>query len=169
MFTPDVTSGLIDNLSDVQPRNHLYVRAGGTNLAVSFPLATIGWADGFHQLTAVAYEGSHVRTQTRITLPVWVQNSSVSATMTLTDLAATNSVQGTYHIQVSANTNNVSSIMLFSTGGMIGSVTNQQSPSFTIGATNLGVGLHPFYALVQTSDGLTYRTQPQWVRFVPGP
>ena len=168
-FTPDTTSGLNDNLSDVQPRNHLYARAGATNLAVSFPLTTTALADGFHELTAAAYEGSHVRTQTRSTMPVWVQNSGLSATMTLVDLGATNSVQGAYHIQVAANTNNVNSIALFGTGGVIASTTNQASTSFTIGGTNLGVGLHPFYALVQTSSGSAYRTQTQWVRFVAGP
>jgi uncharacterized protein (TIGR03790 family) len=169
MFTPAATSNLDDNLGDVQPRNHLYVRAGVTNLAMSFPLATTALADGFHELAAVAYEGSHIRTQTRITLPVRVQNSPLSATMTLVDLAATNSVQGTYHIQVTANTNNVSSISLFSTGGILATATNQASASFTVNGPTLGVGLHQFYSLVQTASGLTYRTQPQWVRLVPGP
>src|SRR5206468_2901637 len=110
---PSVESSLNDNLSDVQPRNHVYVRAGATNLALSFPLATSAFADGFHELTAVAYEGSHVRTQTKTTIPVVVRNSSLNATMTLLDLGTTNSVQGVYHLQVIANTNRVSSIELF--------------------------------------------------------
>ena len=94
IFTPSATSKMDDNIGDVQPRNHIYVRVGATNLTVNFPLATTALADGYHDLTAVAYEGSSVRTQTRTTLPVRVQNSPLSATMTLLDLAATNSVRG---------------------------------------------------------------------------
>src|SRR5205814_2973937 len=70
------------NLSDLQPRNHLFVAAGATNLALTFALNTMTLADGFHDLTAAAYEGTHVRTQTRIFLPVRVQNSTLSATLT---------------------------------------------------------------------------------------
>src|SRR5206468_1725095 len=110
---PSVESGLSGNLTDMQPRNHLYIRAGATNLGLTFPLDTTALADGFHDLTAVAYEGSSVRTQARISVPVQVQNSGLNATLTLVDLTPTNSVQGTYHIQVAANTNNVSAIRLF--------------------------------------------------------
>ena len=122
--------------------------------------------NGFHELTAVAYEGSHVRTQTRTTLPVRFQNTSLNASMTLLDLGSTNSVQGTYHIQVTANTSGISSIQLFSTGGLLDTATAQSAAVFTINGSTLGVGLHPFYALVKTTGGLTFRTQPQWVRFV---
>jgi hypothetical protein len=169
IYTPSATSKLDDNIGDVQPRNHVYLRAGTTNLTVNFPLITTALADGYHDLTAVAYEGSSVRTQTRTTLPVRVQNSSLSATVTLLDLAATNSVQGTYHIQVTANTNNVSSISLFSTGGTLSTAPNQSSATFTVNGPALGVGLHQFYSIVQTASGLSYRTQPQWVRLVAGP
>jgi uncharacterized protein (TIGR03790 family) len=160
---PAVQVSLNDNLSDLQPRNHVYVRAGATNLVLTFPLNTTTLADGYHELTAVAYEGSHVRTQTRATLPVFVQNTSLSAAMTLLDLSDPSPVQGTYHIQVTANTNNVTAISLFTTGGLLATVPNQSTATFTINGPSLGVGLHPFYALVQTSAGLQYRTQPQSV------
>lgn len=160
---------LTQNLSDLQPRNHLYITAGAAKLAVSFLLDTAALADGYHELTAVAYEGSHVRTQTQTTLPVWVQNSSLSATLTLLDLPETAPVEGTYHIQVAANTNTVSGIGLFSTGGLLGSVLNQSAATFTFSGSTLGAGLHPFYALVETADGLKYRTELHWVRLVNGP
>src|ERR1035437_4589667 len=98
-------STLTQNLSDLQPRNHLYVTAGASSLALTFPLDTTTLADGYHELTAVAYEGSAVRTQTHVTVPVQIQNSSLSATLTLLDLTHPAPVQGTYHIQVAANTN----------------------------------------------------------------
>ena len=158
---------LTQNLSDLQPRNHLNVTAGAANLAVTIPLDTTTLADGYHDLTAIAYEGSSARTQTRVTATVRVQNSPLSATMTLLDLTNQAPVQGNYHIQVAANTNNVSLITLFSTGGALGTATNQSMATFPVAGTNLWAGLHPFYALVQTSGGLRYRTAIQWIRLSP--
>ena len=57
--------------------------AGLTNLAVSFALDTTTLADGYHQLTAVAYEGSHVRTQTRLDQSVVIHNTPLSATLSV--------------------------------------------------------------------------------------
>jgi len=158
---------LTQNLSDLEPRNHLYVTAGAGNLALTFPLDTTALADGYHELTAVAYEGSNVRTESRVTVPVVVHNSSLSATLTLLDLTNQVPVQGTYHIQVTANTNTVSLITLFSTGGALDTATNVSTASFQVNGTNLWAGLHPFYALVETADGHKYRTQTQCVRFTP--
>jgi hypothetical protein len=76
-------------------------------------------------------------------------------------------VQGTYHIQVAANTNTVSLITLYSTGGALGIVTNASTATFEVDGTNLWAGLHPFYAVIETSDELQYRTQTQWVRLAP--
>ncbi|MGA9453193.1 MAG: TIGR03790 family protein [Verrucomicrobiia bacterium] len=155
---------LTNNLSDLQPRNHLYVTAGATSLALTFPLDTTTLADGYHELTAVAYEGSNVRTETAVTAPVVVQNSPLSATLTLLDLTNQAPAQGTYHIQVAANTNTVSLITLFSTGGALGMATNVPTAIFQVNGTNLWDGLHPFYALVETSDGLQYRTGTSWIQ-----
>ncbi len=162
MSTPQGT--LTQNLSDLQPRNHLFITAGASSLALKFPLDTTTLADGYHELTAVAYEGSDVRTQTRKTVPVRIQNSSLSATLTLLDLTNGAPVQGTYNIQVAANTNTVSRITLYSTGGELGAVANQSTATFPVAGTNLWAGLHPFYAIIETSGGPAYRTQTQWVR-----
>jgi hypothetical protein len=163
-ITPAGNTTLTQNLSDLQPRNHLYVTAGASSLALTFPLDTTTLADGYHELTAVAYEGSDVRTETQVTVPVQIQNSSLSATLTLLDLTDPAPVQGTYHIQVAANTNTVSLITLYSTGGALGAVTNQSTVTFPVAGTNLWAGWHPFYAIVKTSDGLAYRTGTQWVQ-----
>jgi uncharacterized protein (TIGR03790 family) len=162
---PNTEQKLTSNLSDLQPRNHLFVTAGLTSLTNTFTLDTTTLADGYHELTAVAYEGSHVHTQSRTVMPVMVKNSNVSAVLSSPDLGETNSVAGTYHIQVAANTNNVAAIRLYSTGGLLDSVTNQASATFTLNASYLGNGRHPLYAIVDTVSGAQYRTQPQWVRF----
>ncbi len=166
MTTP---RGLRGNVSDLEPRNHLYVTAGASSVALTFPLDTTTLSDGYHELTAVAYEGSDARTQTRVTAPVQVQNSSLSATLTPLDLTNSAPVQGTYHIQVTANSTNVSLITLFSTGGALGAVTNQSTATFQVAGTNLWAGLHPFYAIVKTSDGFVYRTKTQRFQLVSTP
>ena len=158
---------LTQNLSDLEPRNHLYITAGASRLALTFPLATTNLSDGYHTLTAVAYEGSNVRTETQVSVPVQIQNTGLSATMTLLDLTNSAPSEGIYHVQVTANTNNVSLITLYSTGGVLGTASNVSSAVFPVAGTNLWAGLHPFYAIVQTSSGLTYRTQTQSVTLGP--
>lgn len=154
------------NLSDLQPRNHLYVATGTRRLAVTFPLDTTQLPDGFHELTAVAYEGTAVRTQTRISLPVEIRNTSLSASLTPSDFGDTTPVAGTYHFRVTASTNAIHSIRLFTTGGEWAAVTNQASATFTVEGVTLGAGLHPFYALVRAADGTQYRTATRWVRLL---
>jgi hypothetical protein len=36
----------------------------------------------------------------------------------------------------------------------------------SVAATNLGVGLHPFYAMVTRADGRRYRTETKWIRII---
>ncbi|MGC3961155.1 MAG: TIGR03790 family protein [Verrucomicrobiota bacterium] len=163
--SPTYEAQLTANLADLQPRNHLYVSAGASNLAVSFAMDTAVLPDGDHELTAVAYEGSHVRTQTRVALPVRIQNTPLTAALNLVDLVATNPVTGSYSVQVTANTNNIASITLYSTGGVLGVVSNQAAATFVVTGTGLGVGKHPFYALIQDALGRRYRTVPQLARF----
>jgi hypothetical protein len=165
-LTPSTTNRLDVNVSDLYPRNHLYMTGGQTNLALTFGFNTTTLPDGFHELTVVAYEGSHVRTQKRVSQTVLIQNGLLSATFNLV-AGGTNSFVGTtLQFSVVANTNNVSKIELFSTGGSLGSVLGQQSALFSVAGTNLGVGLHPFYAVVTTTLGKQYRTETRWIRLL---
>jgi uncharacterized protein (TIGR03790 family) len=163
-ISPIGTQALNQNVSDLQPRNHLYLTAGVTNLSLTFPLDTTALADGSHELTAVVYEGSHVRTQARMTQNVRVQNTPLSATFTLLAGASNTVLNFTLLFSVAANTNTISTIELFTTGGSVGVVSNLASATFAVAATNLGIGLHPFYAVVTRSDGKQYRTGTEWIR-----
>ena len=165
-FQPTGTMNLDQNLADLQPRNHLYVTAGTTNLPLTFTFDTTTHADGCHELTAVAYEGSHVRTQQRIAQAVRVQNTSLAAEFT-TLLGDTNTaLEAALQFSVVANTTNISKIELFSTGGSLTNVLNQSTAVFAIPGTNLDLGRHPFYALVTASSGQQYRTETKWIRLV---
>lgn len=163
---PTTAGPLEDNLNDLRPRNHLYLTAGLTNLNLTFPFDTTTNADGSHELTAVAYEGSHVRTQKRISQNVRIQNHSWFATFT-TLLGGTNTaLEATLQFAVVAHTTNIAKIEFFSTGGLLATSNDVASATFTIAASYLGLGLHPFYALVTRADGEQYRTDTKWIRII---
>jgi len=154
------------NLNDLQPRNHLYVTAGRTNLALTFALNSAALADGWHELAAVAYEGTHVRTQTRLAQTVRLTNSPLAAVFTTLVGDALTAVEATLQFSIAANTPAVSQIELFSTGGSLGRIAGQPTAIFSVPGTNLDLGLHPFYAVVTRTDGRQYRTETKWIRLV---
>ena len=164
IISPTGTQALNQNVSDLQPRNHLYLTAGVTNLSFTFPLDTTMLSDGSHELTAVVYEGSQVRTQARVTQNVRVQNTPLNATFTTLAGASNTVLNFTLLFSVAANTNTISTIELFTTGGSVGVFSNLFSATFAVAATNLGIGLHPFYAVVTRSDGKQYHTGTEWIR-----
>ena len=163
---PSENQRLDENLSDLQPRNHLYVTAGVTNLAVTFPLDTTIQADGWHELTAVAYEGSHIRTQKRISQSVRISNTPLAAVFSCLLCDTNTALEATLQFSVVANTNTISRIELFSTGGSWGVASNHPTAMFSLAGTNLGLGLHPFYAMVTRDDGKQYRTETKWIRLL---
>ncbi len=68
---------------------------------------------------------------------------------------------------MTANTTNIARIELFSTGGSIGTVTNQSAAVFSVSTVFLGVGLHPFYAVVTDQAVHHYQTQTISYRIIP--
>lgn len=164
---PSGTNCLQANLNDLRPRNHLYVSAGAAALPVSLAFDTTRVPDGWHQLTAVAYEGTSVRTQTRVARTVRIQNTSLAATLTPL-LAGTNvTLDMPLRFSVTADATNVSRLELFSTGGAVGVISNQVSTVFTAPSATLGLGLHPFCARVTDTDGNQYQTETVMIRLVP--
>jgi uncharacterized protein (TIGR03790 family) len=164
--SPNNPQTLSQNLRDLQPRNHLYITAGATNLPLTFTFNTAARADGFHELAAVAYEGSSVRTQKRITRNIRIQNTSLSASFIVLMGDTNTAREATLQFSVTANTNTISRIDLYSTGGLLTSATGQSSTIFSVIGSNLDVGLHPFYAVVTRSDGQQYRTETKWIRII---
>jgi uncharacterized protein (TIGR03790 family) len=164
-YTPG-TLHLEDNLSDLEPRAHLYVTAGVTNWPLTFAFNTTVLANGFHELTAVVYEGSHVRTQKRVSQTVVIQNGPLSASFTSLFGGTNVALEATNQFSVVVNTNNISRIELFSTGGSLGFVTGVSNAVFSVPGTSLDLGLHPFYAIVTASSGKQYRTETRWFRIV---
>ena len=164
---PSGTNFLQDNLTDLRPRNHLYVSSGADALAATGALDTARFPDGSHQLTAVASEGTSVRTQTRISRNVWIQNTALTATLTPLLVGTNATLDMPLQFSVTANANNIARIELFSTGGSIGVSSNQASAVFTAPSAALGLGLHPFNALVTDTVGHQFQTQTYWIRLIP--
>ncbi len=163
---PSGTNRLEENVSDLQPRTHLYINSGVTNLPLSFAFNTTALPDGFHQLTALAYEGSHVRTQKRVSQMVNIQNTSLEVTFTAVATPTNVATESTLQFSIIANTANIAKIELFSTGGALTNITAQSSALFPVAGTNLGPGLHPFYAIVTRAGGQQYRTETLWIRLL---
>ena len=164
---PVGTNRLQDNLSDLQPRNHVYVSSGATSLAANSDFDTTQFADGFHLLTAVAYEGTSVRTQTRVSRNIQIQNTVLAASIATTLVGTDATLDFPLQFLVTANATNISRIELFSTGGLAGVVSNQPAALFAAPSAMLGLGLHPFYALVTDTVGKRYQTQNISIRLVP--
>ncbi len=110
-----------------------------------------------------------MRSQTQLTLPVVIRNTGLYADLSLQNVPSTPVVNSTYAVVVTANTNTVSRIRLFSTGGELASLLNQPTARFLVDGTILGAGSHPFYALVETADGLKFRTAKRFLRLVNNP
>jgi hypothetical protein len=164
---PSGTAQLQDNLNDLRPRNHLYVSSGAASLPASCVLDTTRFPDGFHQLTAVACEGTSVRTQTRISRIVQVRNTVLTATFSPLLVGTNATLDMPLQFAVTPNAPNISRLELFSTGGAVGVVSNQPSAVLTVPSATLGLGLHPFYALVTDTAGNRYQTQTDWIRLIP--
>jgi hypothetical protein len=163
---PSGTSLLQDNLSDLQPRDFIYVASGALSIPVTFSLNTTSLSDGFHNLTFVAYEGTSVKTQTAVSRSVIVQNQALQASFNILYGGATTDINSVLQFQVLANTNAIASVQLFGNGGLLGVVTNQANALFSVSGSTLGLGLQSFYAIVTATNGNQYRTQTQWIRLI---
>jgi len=164
---PAGTNTLASNVTNLRPRNHLYLSSGANVLSVGLVCDTTLLPDGDHQLTAVAYEGTSVGTQTRVTRNVRIQNTSLAATLTGLPAGSSLTLDQPLQFTVTANATNISRIELFSTGGSVAVATNQATAVFALAAADLGLGLHPFYALVTDRAGQRYQTQTVWYRILP--
>ncbi|HEX5399353.1 MAG TPA: TIGR03790 family protein [Verrucomicrobiae bacterium] len=164
---PAGANPLANNVSDLRPRDHLYLSSGVDSLPVDFALDTTRLPDGFHELTAVAYEGTSVATQTHVTRNVQIQNTGLTATLAALPVGTNATLDQQLQFTITANTPSVSRIELFGTGGSLGVATNQSAAVISVSAGYLGLGTHPFYALVTDQNGNRYRTETAWYDILP--
>jgi uncharacterized protein (TIGR03790 family) len=158
--TPAGACALDDNVNDLQPRAHVYLTSGAVSPPVQFNLDTTRFADGFHDLTAVAYEGDSVRTQTRVGQTLQFRNTALTATFA----ALPPDTNGNLQFAIAASATNIAQIELFSTGGSVAAAANQAAVKMAAPSAILGVGLHPFYAVVTDAGGHAYQTLTVWAQ-----
>lgn len=167
-IAPSGTNTLEENLEDLQPRAHIYLQAGLPSLTADVPLSTQGLPDGSHELTAVAYEGTHVRTQTRASRRVIIQNTAFSGSLRLVAGAPNTLLGAALIFEVEITGAPASKTELFSTGGLLQTSASGQSAAFFVAPAALGVGRHPFYAIITYPGGKQFRTDTLWIRLLDG-
>jgi len=163
-FLPAANNRVDGNWSDLRPRNHLYLSAGRAAGSPVFMVNTSLLPDGYHELAVVAAEGTSVRTQSRVTRQVVVQNTPLQATLTALVGGTEAAVEGTLQLRVNAGPGVISSLELFTTGGSLGRSNGVSSATFAVAGSYLGEGRHPFYALATDAVGNRYRTETLWMR-----
>lgn len=163
-ISPTGTTNLDGNIDDLYPRNHLYIGAGYSFLGGTFLVDSSEFPDGTHAVKLVASEGSSVETQAEQARTLSFQNTSLRATLVPSVTTRAIPLKQLWNLDVTANEANVATIELFSTGGLIGFVAGLSSASFPVPSSDLGTGLHPFYAVVQNALGQKYRTETLYVR-----
>ena len=147
---PDFTDQFNDNSNMVTARATVFLSEGRTKLTASYSLDTTVLADGPHELMVVAYEGTAVRTQGRVTIPFVVDNHSVACAITNPPACGTALLSGsiTAHVQASAAT----SVEFYVEGKLLAS-TNALPYVFLFAATNYGVGQVTLQAKAFASGG----------------
>jgi len=126
--------------------------APGRGAAREFCLRHHPLADGWHQLTAVAYEGTSVGTQTRVTRSVLIQNTGLTATLAALPAGSVATPDQTLQFTVTAGTTNLARSELFSREAPWG---DHQSTDgvFTVNAASLAWACTPFSPWSPTSPG----------------
>lgn len=159
---------LIENATDLEPRNHLYLSAGLSQLRADLAFDTTFYADGWHELTAVAREGTSVQTAARVSQWVLIRNTSLEAECVSAWGEGTVAIEAPLTFIVTANRTELVRIDLFGTGGRLDTVAGATNATFTVNGRELGPGWHSFYAQVVGVDGATYRTRPLRLHLVEG-
>ena len=166
---PGASQRLDERPNDLQPRNHLYLAAGKSRVDLLIPLDTTLLSDGFHELRAVAYEGTSMATQTHVPIQVRISNTGLEAACELVGASGPVYVGDQAQVRVSAGPQAIRRIDLFTTGGRLAGSTNESISTFTLRGDVLGAGSHSVYALVTDTDGRQYRTAPAIVTFYRHP
>jgi uncharacterized protein (TIGR03790 family) len=165
-ITPLNQAPLNRNVDDLKHRNHLYISAGLGTLTAAATFNTALHPDGPHRLTAIAYEGTSVRTQTRTDTSIQISNNTWKAVLSPLLAGSNSAVSATLQFRVTASIATISNIELFTTGGLVASASGVNEATFNIAGNSLGVGAHEFYAVVTSNNGQRYRTSVVPVRLV---
>lgn len=152
---PDSAGNFTNNSHVMSARATVFLSEGRTNLVGAYSLNTATLADGPHELMAVAYEGTAVRTQGRTEMPFVVNNHTASCTIT-SPADRASFLLGTsvtvYVEAAAAGGGSVSTVQCYVEGKLLAS-TGTAPYVFTFSTTNYGVGLVGIQAKSVSSNG----------------
>ncbi len=151
---PGFTDNFNDNSNVLAARAMIFLSEGLDTLDSPYDLNTAALADGPHELTAVAYEGTAVRSQGRAIIPFVVDNNSAACAIT-NPPALTTFLLGdrvTAYVQASPGSGSITSVQFFVEGKLL-TATNSTPYVFAFSATNYGVGQLGLQAKAFSSAG----------------
>lgn len=147
------TDNLNDNADVLTARGAVFLAQGLTNLTGAFDLTTTNLSDGPHVLTAVAYEGSAVRTQGRTTVPFIVENNEAVCMITNPVSGSTVLLGETVTAQGYASADAPVTAVTFYAEGKQVAVTGSAPFAFSLETTNYGVGRLDLQAEAVAANG----------------
>jgi uncharacterized protein (TIGR03790 family) len=161
---PGFTDHFNDNSNVLSARATIFLSEGRTNLVGTYSLVTTNLADGPHELTAVVYEGTAVRTQGRVTIPFVVDNNAVACAITNPPTGGTALLSESVTAYVQASS--VTSVEFYVEGKRLAS-TNAIPYVFSFAATNYGVGSVTLQAKAYASTGESVLSSNVTVTILP--
>jgi uncharacterized protein (TIGR03790 family) len=142
---PGFSDNFNDNASTLGARGVVFLAAGQPSLVASYTLATTNLPDGPHELMAVAYDGSAVMAQGRVTIPFVVDNNSITCRLD-------RPVSGQYVLRGNVMTAEasvagatVTQVSFYAEGKLLAS-TNAPPYVWVLATTNYGAGMVEFQA-----------------------
>ncbi len=155
LSTNDIFSSICNGNKDVMAaRASVFLAEGLTNLAVGYSLNTTNLSDGPHELMAVAYEGTALKTQGRSRVPFIVDNNVISCTITQ-PIAQANFSQGsmvTVMVDATVSPGSITQVTLYVEGKAFAQATAPPW-QFTWSTTNYGAGQVSLQALAHDQAG----------------
>ncbi len=131
-----------DNDDVLSARATVFLAAGRTNLSAAYTLSTTNLPDGPHTLTAVAYEGTAVKCQGRVSVSFIVDNNKSTCNITNPLAGATFLLGEDIPVHVYAAPEigtSITGVDLFAEGKWVAS-TGAPPYAFQVPCTNYGVG-----------------------------
>jgi uncharacterized protein (TIGR03790 family) len=130
-----------DNVDVLRGRGEVFLSAGRPALTTVCALATTSLPDGPHELCAVAYEGSALKTQGRAIAPFSINNNSITCVVAR-PLPLQSSLRGaalTAEVSAATGDGAVTQVVLYAEGKLFAR-TGAPPYAFAIPTTNFGAG-----------------------------
>lgn len=146
---------LNDNADVLAARAAIFLSEGCTNLSASYRLIVTNLANGPHELSAVAYEGTAIGTQGRVRIPFLAANNTARCLITNPPNGSTFLLGDAVKAQVAASADSPVTSVAFYVEGKRVSSTDSAPCEFSFSTTNYGVGVVGLQARAYATNGIS--------------